>query len=198
MKERPILFSGPMVRAILDGRKAQTRRVVKGFEIERLSSNREFRAASPYPLAEDLGGLQHYVLLTSGLLVGLPCPYGKAGDRLWVRETWGHDRRDGAVIFRADVEERVLNSRGWKPSIHMPRKVCRLMLEVASVRVERLMDITEADARSEGVEADPCCCIAYRRLWDSLNEKRGYGWKVNPWVWVVEFRRCTGDNGEQR
>ncbi len=192
MKEHPILFNAEMVRAILDGRKTQTRRCVKNPEI------------------------------MDGLMLegeeGEWCPYGKPGDRLWVRETWTknyrptlrgerflrHDPRDGCgIIYRADGI-RIDREYGekWKPSIFMPRWASRILLEVTDVRVERVQEIREKDSFAEGCHPDrmhygpcnndhcPCTCRgAFARLWDSINAKRGFGWESDPWVWVVSFRR---------
>lgn len=180
MRERPILFSGPMVRAILDGTKTQTRRVamhtVCGVRVARLA----------YDPAPDV----------------CACPYGVPGDRLWVRETFAPFSTGGAV-YRADkprfspgAHEVVGGS--WHPSIHMPRWASRLSLEVTGVRVERLQDISEADAIAEGChdsdgaptqELSGTARGAFALLWDDLNADRGYGWDANPWVWVVEFRK---------
>lgn len=186
MKERPILFSGAMVRAILDGRKTQTRRVMT--ERHR------------YHFIEDCGDLAL-------------CPYGKPGEHLWVRETWAQPAAldPGPTVYRADYPACVpagfenippADAITWKPSIHMPRALCRLALEITGVRVERLNDCSAADAIAEGIAPElegwtdygnPSCqmCLdpldSYRTLWDSIN---GAGaWAVNPWVWVVEFRR---------
>jgi hypothetical protein len=169
VKERPILFSGAMVRAILEGRKTQTRRVVK-------------------PKVSDL--VTH-------------CPYGAPGARLWVREAWLRDRYDGSTQYRASHPCPELPR--WKPSIHMPRERCRLVLELVRVRLERLQDISEEDARAEGFPSytitgngQSCEPVGagymdgrahFRALWDSLNAKRGFGWSENPWVWALEFRR---------
>jgi hypothetical protein len=223
--ERPILFSGPMVRAILEGRKTQTRRVVaplsKRFPVVNLrlvggrvnpeySGRHDDPMSWGWPYAEDgahapIGSWLEW------------CPYGRAGDRLWVRETFCGPvlhSTDGQLVelyhYRAS-EEQPRNHRGeviqWTPSIHMPRVACRLVLEVTGVRVERLQDISRDDAIAEGLTKEigqietwwlngldtcghflsPAEC--YRWLWDSLNAKRGFGWAVNPWVWVVEFRR---------
>lgn len=196
MKERPILFSAPMVRAILDGRKTQTRRIVNKKHLQFLSN------------------------ITENFLDGKwdqrPFPYGKPGDRLWVRETHWMDKRDilcavmdldgfavdahpaGRNKFVKDFHS-LKNNKFWKkrPSIHMPRIASRILLEVKNVRVERLQDISEEDAIAEGVdgenEAAEIGCSwyekpkrAYRRLWNSIN---GTGsWDLNPWVWVVEFK----------
>lgn len=179
MKERPILFSGEMVRAILDGRKTQTRRVVK-----------------PPPPSNSGGTSEIFALAKQ-------CPYGQPGDWLWVRETWapaateGYDKRDdGGLIWYRATDERVCMGP-WRPSIFMPRQVSRIMLEITDVRVERLQDITEEDAKAEGVAAwhDTANGTVYRpefeMLWDSINGKRGYGWDMNPWIWVIEFKKVS-------
>ena len=167
MKERPILFSAPMVRAILDGSKTQTRRVVKGEVVE--------------------GG------------VAEGCPHGTVGDRLWVRETFrlsvpAHDGQTGFAIYKSDFSNPPQGL--WKPSIYMPRKASRITLEITDVRVERLKDISESDARAEGVQASntaemkdgsPCYSLPYRALWETIN---GTGsWDLNPWVWAITFKR---------
>lgn len=204
MKERPILFSAPMVRAILDGRKTQTRRIVKNIGV-----------------APGIGE----VLKGSDDTAEWPdyCPHGKVGDRLWVRETWQGPildddefeeyRRDGKerfinphyCVYRAtdqldaiDVDD---NELKWRPSIHMPRWASRILLEITNIRVERLNDISEEDAIAEGIKNyengcygldDPGSCmgvkpsIAYMRLWNHIN---GQGsWDLNPWVWCLTFR----------
>jgi hypothetical protein len=180
MKEKPILFSGEMVRAILEGRKSQTRRVVK------------VRGVS-----DDVAGWLHYMARA----VDMECPYGKPGDRLWVRETW---LRDGDVtIYKADLAKVLADSWNghWRPSIYMPRAASRIALEVIKVRVERVQDISHNDACIEGAPSEPelndygtgsIYIDWYANLWDKLNAKRGYGWKVNPWVWVVEFKQVNG------
>ena len=151
-KERPIIFSGPMIRAILEGRKTQTRRIVKPNCLSKLS------------------------------------PYGRTGDRLWVRETWGHNPEGPGYVYRSDGDfDMKFHGDRWRPSIHMPRWASRITLEVTGVRVERLQDINEEDALAEGVEH------AFRSLWESIN---GPGsWDANPWVWVVEFRRVSDGKG---
>lgn len=193
MKERPILFSGPMVRALLAGTKTQTRRVVK---------------------AKHLPWLENSVLnFLDGKWNQRPLPYGKPGDRLWVRETWKSSANVRPPISEPYIYAADLGPTGvtkwaatWKPSIHMPRHASRITLEIAAVRVERLQDISDADALAEGVaqavrdrlpvqqcgeydaiDVDPL--ELYRDLWESIN---GPGsWGLNPWVWVVEFRRLT-------
>lgn len=195
MRERPILFSAPMVRAILSSTKTQTRRIVK-----------------PQPVMYEPGmdvGLSDYI---NDHLV---CPYGQTGDRLWVRETWycddyrcqrgpylePEDWREipGMMVYRADEERPYEGEQPvWRPAIHMPRWASRILLEVTGVRVERLRVISAADAVAEGIDLyfhdswHPSNQIgAYRRLWESIN---GAGsWDANPWVWVIEFRRITTD-----
>jgi hypothetical protein len=188
MKERPILFSGAMVRALLDGSKTQTRRIVKGRALDWLQPgmfNREY-VASP----------------DNGL-----SPYGFAGDRLYVRETWQHSNHplgpydsDSLVFYRADYFDDPHGPDGekspegryreWRPSIHMPSAASRILLEVTGVRIERLQDISEDDAWAEGCPEDATWALDwYQLLWNSLNAARGYGWDVNPWVWVVEFKK---------
>lgn len=216
MSERPILFSGPLVRAILDGRKTQTRRLVRmapGFE-----HGEVFEAIQQ---GRDRWGF----FADPGPGFGARCPFGTAGTRLWVRETWrphmyGHATEidfhaggAGKNMVGADfdlVERWIYRSGGfldfhgarkdkhtekWFPSIHMPRWAGRLTLDVVSVRVERLQDISEEDARAEGVERSKEDHVplythraTFERLWDHINGKRAT-WESNPWVWRIEFRR---------
>jgi hypothetical protein len=205
-RERPILFSGPMVRAILEGRKTQTRRIAKPYT----------RGAEIIDTYTD-GSIRYQVERWPNGVVAKPslgcaCKYGMVGDRLWVRETWSCPRQIGGSfvrekrMYKADELSPWLDysSVVWKPSIHMPRQFSRLSLELTAVRVERLQAISEIDARAEGCEGhrasdgydiDPTRDVdpieEYRELWDSLNAKRGYGWDVNPWVWVLAFRRVA-------
>jgi hypothetical protein len=201
VKERPILFSGPMVRALLAGTKTQTRRAVK-----------------PQPT----GGDVIFHPWNDGFAVGrfrdsenavrqLPCPYGGYGTRLWVRESgWERPERTSKMMregadtwapyyYDADGEDaEQLREWGFKrrPSIHMPRWACRLTLEVVRIRAERVQEISAADVDAEGTSPlqlargilrdDWKPQQAYARLWDSIN---GAGsWDANPWVWVVEFK----------
>jgi hypothetical protein len=180
-----------MVKAILDGRKSQTRRVIK-----------------PQPEVDDIGRIWfHNRTRTEGVADTRPgtvshglqyCPYGQPGDGLWVRETHALDvpgcEDQGGVSYRADHQD----PRGdgpahpmkWRPSIHMPRWASRTTLEVTDVRVERVMDISEGDAVAEGVEFCSMCSARdmFEGLWDSINAARGFGWDVNPWVWCVTFK----------
>jgi len=207
MKERPILFSAPMVRALLNGSKTQTRRVVKP---QPTYSGGAWKCAD---------GSAHQASRPSRSLLA-SCPYGQPGDRLWVRETFhvtkGAQRwPDGTILYRADhgvdIGGSYIDCANWKPSIFMPRAASRITLEVTGVRVERLNDISEADAVTEGVDMQQqvtmpfsqgleWCTVtmlprtareAYMHLWESIN---GPGsWALNPWVWVVEFKRLTAD-----
>lgn len=206
MKARPILFSGPMVRAILAGTKTQTRRVAKefdGFNVDAILRR--------FPQQNG-------------------CPYGKAGDYLWVREAfkpcasgqvkegygevrYGYAYRADGVTQWAQQTTVIHDLTGqpdtgpmqfrdvpWKPAIHMPRAASRITLEITGVRVERLWDISETDAVAEGIQLlngrytfngglheSRTAVESYRALWESINDPGS--WDESPWVWVVEFRR---------
>jgi hypothetical protein len=246
MKERPILFSAPMVRALLDGSKTQTRRVMK------------VQPPKDFPVVTVEDGINFSWCLTNQAAFDLPkgpedwltlaCPYGKPGDQLWVREAFsvpafhpstdnsteaGFDEECAACRIRyhadnlernitelssyndfgVDEEQQALRGSRKKsvPSIHMPRWASRIQLEIVSVRVERLNDISESDAIAEGIENNPKLDPAgtchwriygnggggtnlpehsYETLWEQIN---GAGsWQDNPWVWCVEFRRVGG------
>ncbi|EGK73332.1 hypothetical protein METUNv1_00510 [Methyloversatilis universalis FAM5] len=192
MKERPMLMSAPMVRAILAGTKTQTRRVVK--PQPQMVTDRTIK-----PWDGDADALLSLLTKT-----GKSCPYGQPGDRLWVREAFCDARKAllGRVLYRASGDV----ACGWQPSIHMPRCASRITLEVTAVRVERLQDISIEDAKAEGAWPDSSVvgrCMAYfgidalavnprlafRMVWEQIN---GPGsWDANPWVWVVEFKRVT-------
>ena len=211
-RERPILFSAPMVRAILAGTKTQTRRAMRQQPPEGVQDFATFHN----PRGD---GLAHFAFdpvareLQEWFAV---CPYGQPGDRIWVREAWKHieggpvydaaggvaDSFDPETIYRAS---RPKYPGPWKPSIHMPRWASRINLEITGVRLERLQDISEDDARAEGArECDPVSgrevllagpsqrgsfVLHYRDIWEQIN---GPGsWEANPWVWVVEFKRVT-------
>lgn len=207
VKERPILMSAEMVRAILDGRKGQTRRVVKPQppkETQLFVAVRDwFEAADiDQELGFDFPTSQHQY----------HCPYGVPGGRLWVRETWCEfverhrtKRNIREFAYRANCHEDGERCRQdyidagypyqWKPSIHMPRIASRLLLELTNVRVERLQDISDEDAAAEGVDAMPSAPAAlthrtsFAKLWDTLNKSPDYSWESNPWVWVLDFKR---------
>lgn len=209
MVERPILFSAPMVRAILDGRKTQTRRVVDcpaDTVAVRWVDGRETMPTGSYT--------GWAVQCGAPLLLPRKCPYGAPGDRLWVRETWGlldTQPKDGpgraTILYRAtDGERRDLRHQLWRPSIHMPRWASRVTLEITDVRVQRLQEISRDDAIAEGLWEDdsagwrwlkpaPTLCYhgphqAFGALWDSVNgERSGCSARDNPWVWALTFRR---------
>ncbi|EFH6308535.1 hypothetical protein [Escherichia coli] len=215
MKERGMIFNGEMVRAILDGRKTQTRRPVK-FPV--LDKN----------LGCELAGNELAGELSAGNY--LNSAFGKPGDRVWVRETWGvvsHELDEygriqpwtpnrpataihempfgngyysGHAIYAADGDFTWGDDDGyedgrscWRPSIHMPKAASRILLEITDVRVERLRSMSQDDARAEGVIAasGPMeAGLAFRELWDSIYGEES--WKANPWVWVIEFKRVEG------
>lgn len=195
-KERPILFSAPMVRALLAGTKTQTRRVIT-------PQPQRYTGATPGTWMyghRNLEGLFAEHVFGGCMAKLAPCPYGVPGDRLWVRETWRvfggpeyeyqHDPR--SVQFRAD--EAAFEQKEWKPSIFMPRWASRITLEVTDVRVQRVQEISEDDALAEGMTCDGDHASArdnYETLWNYINEKRGHGWATNPWVWCVSFKRVT-------
>jgi hypothetical protein len=207
MSEKPILFNGGMVRAIIDGRKTQTRRVVKP---QPPSDGGPVHGPEMYePVAYDrygemFPGPDIYGVYEDSCEWGVRCPYGRPGDRLWVRESTYIDDAGPSDIkgyldiyhvnYNADghSEWRYSNIRlkniGSKPSIHMSRFMSRIDLDVTSIRVDRLQDITKDDAISEGM-GGKTPCIDFALLWDDINEKGGYGWDTNPWVWVVEFEQ---------
>lgn len=218
MKEKPILFSGEMVKAILDGRKTQTRRVI---------SEKLMQCESP---EDDPDLFLEW------------CKYGQPGDRLWVRETWrivGWDEdgdwcieyKDGSTRWFYSVQEVDEDASvryweqctddciaagipeddagyfnfddqqpcptRWRPSIFMPYWASRIQLEIVEIRVQRLQTILGSDVLAEGVEFPDAISITrtaerwgpFRELWNSINAARGYSWDTNPWVWVIEFKR---------
>lgn len=206
--ERPILFSAEMVRAILDGTKTQTRRVVK---VEHAGCGQHVHPAVTAITHREDGwfGFDSTEKLKEQYITTFPfytirCPYGVPGDRLWVRETFQrsdlcakHEILDRNNVWYLATDEKPLHIHGWRPSIFMPRWASRITLEVVSVRVERVQEISAADARAEGIRqpkdwetwSDQHGILEYRNLWNSINAKRGFGWDKNPWVWVIEFRR---------
>mgnify|MGYP001282234237 CR=1 FL=1 len=234
MKERPILFNAEMVRALLDGRKTQTRRTVKP-RVEELirchagDPGEECEVSFLHNTWQDDDRKEHgpewlcYAedCPEEGVIPIGQCPYGQPGDRLWVRETWqgplleeGGDYPDGyhspeCCEYAADggpapefvtPDDEVVQR--WRPSIHMPRWASRITLEIVSVRVERLQEISEEDAKAEGIRrqqttgwfsvpgvdgAGTSARAAFALLWQSINGPDS--WDANPWVWVVEFKR---------
>ena len=199
MKEHPIIFSAEMVRAILDGRKTQTRRIVKPQpvalpEIELEAGDVILEDGTPHKIvapAKNSGNAAAGRLYRKRLR----CPYGQPGDRLWVRESWWEctDNNDSPK-YVADGPPPTTDRRQYRkrPSIHMPRWASRITLKVKAVRVERVQEIRREDALAEGVSGGcgpnyDFALFGFKRLWDSINAKRGFGWDVNPWVWVIEF-----------
>jgi hypothetical protein len=226
VRERPILFSGPMVRAILEGRKTQTRRVIR-----------------PQPMVADEFDSATMTAAWQSGDVNVRCPYGQPGDRLWVRETYlamsiaggpvrdvmYSDWEDYDICYPTKADKYPL---GWKvvPAIHMPRSESRLTLEITEVRVQRLQEISNEEAAEEGIEQDvwdqALVCRDYstpdkwfqmwsddmsryvdlddinrqsfRTLWDSINAKRAYGWDANPWVWAISFKPVDASGSSRR
>lgn len=203
MKERPILMNGAMVRAVLDGSKTQTRRLMK--PQPQMVTDKHIEPWQGDPAA----------LLSLLAESGRKCPYGQPGNRIWVRETFclddnGHEEWP---IFRADGAE--LPQRQptrkpacWTPSIHMPRAASRILLEVVSVRVERLQDISDADIVAEGIDmevlaesqdrydivckgTDASGRATERSAWRDLWESTGGDWEANPWCWAITFKRVA-------
>lgn len=178
-----------MVRAILDNTKTQTRRVARvppEAVKARPAQGGEAPSGSWVTYWTEPGGDEEGSTLVR-------CPYGRPGDRLWVREAWsdtGVIQPGMPVHYKADwLDVR----RVWRSPIHMPRWASRLTLQIVDVRLERLHDMTAADARAEGCVPPPGIgdqtLREFRRLWGSINAKRGHGWDTNPWVWVVMFKR---------
>jgi len=192
MKERPILFNAPMVRALLSGSKTQTRRRFK------LPPGLDWYFSGALR-GEETGDVHDPAGKGWWNIDELRCPYGQPGDQLWVKETWREDSPDDpeGAIYRADQEHLMPQGGRWKPSIFMPRWASRVTLEITGVRVERLQDISETDALAEGIhrydvleEAGPHDPHfnrgTYQRLWESING--GGSWASNPWVWVITFK----------
>ncbi|MBF0108718.1 MAG: hypothetical protein HQL76_06045 [Magnetococcales bacterium] len=217
-KARPIIFSTSMVRAILNGKKTQTRRVVTPQPIPPIMPIPSYRRSRKNTLEMDVAfgpNNRH----KDGRVRYWQSPYGMEGDHLWVRETWGKCPTTGNIKYRADGE---IPGIKWSPSIFMPIKVARINLEIIRVDIEQIQNISEEDAIAEGLFQESICMDiqcnggstievledryfwkpfspdnpgydsaidAYQDLWDSINSGRGYGWDTNPWVWVVEFRK---------
>jgi len=197
---KPILFSTPMVKAILDGRKTQTRRVIKDKDI-----------INRFDIDVDGKPIAYIDQATGDSYPPTAIAKYQVGDILWVRETWSKDE-NGEYVYRTNYGTTEDDSFPpsmfkWKPSIHMPREAARIFLRVTNVRVERLQEITPKDAWEEGCRIgnffpwekhipelqQQCRDILFKSLWDGLNAKRGYGWDINPWVWVYEFERVSDD-----
>lgn len=203
MTERGMIFNSEMVRAILDGRKTQTRRIMAPQPADDIE-----RGIFPNP---EVIGWKSSRRHKHGSTTAHFCPYGKPGDRIWVREAFRvHSRATDVATLVYKASERnswteqthrvpvaVCNKPAtpekWTPSLHMPRWASRILLEITDVRVERLRSMSQDDARAEGVIAasGPMeAGLAFRELWDSIYGEEG--WKSNPWVWVIEFKRVEG------
>jgi hypothetical protein len=209
VKQTPILFNDEMVRAILDGRKTQTRRALKvqpptdGHQLLNVMDSTDRRQI----------GKSHWAVLNAKKTLVIDghkrffsCPYGKLGDRLWVREAHAfvpqtayrcstgiyqqlnpNDNYE-ACVYRENFDRS--RSFSWRPSIHMPRWASRITLEVTDVRVEQLQDVSDSDAKSEGITVGkntPQAVDQFCRLWRDINGEES--WSANPWVWVIEFKR---------
>ena len=228
MKQRPILFKSSMVRAILSGKKTQTRRIVKPHRSDDAFCLQDFNDGNGWWPYRSYDGESPFM---DGNEYPIPCPFGAVGDQLWVRETWQYydwtedgmpciryatgnqtmwaENADESAEDQWEILSRPANynidnrasDRKWRPSIHMPRWASRITLEITSIRVERLNDISEDDALSEGAIPINCDHVrqtcneigcygdtakaAFRGIWEST----GGNWEANPWVWVIEFKR---------
>ncbi|EQB8080735.1 hypothetical protein ACYRDJ_003111 [Yersinia enterocolitica] len=191
MNEKPILFNSEMVNAILSGRKTQTRRVMKD-------------QPEVIPPEDECGVPGYWIPYNAGKtmvrneMMTIACPLGMRGDQLWVREEFAAGLcTESTLAYRAthkteDLEEGWGETIKWTPSIHMPRWASRINLLITGIRVERLNDISDADASAEGckissMQSGECLSDMFARLWKSI-----YGdesWLANPWVWVIEFER---------
>ena len=205
-KERPILFSADMIRDILEGRKIQTRRVIKDIDKWDIGCLRDDRR-----IGKPIGEVEFFYYDDRGYTRIEP-PLGRAGDRLWCKETWAiaswlqpvgdEIHRFEGVRYRAtDSADGIIQ---WRSSIHMPRWASRLTLEITEVRVEQVREISHEDIVAEGLPYSLCIYAdeegykdfdaiehvdLFADLWDSINARRGYGWDANPWVWCISFRR---------
>jgi hypothetical protein len=196
MAIKPILFNTEMVRAILDGRKTCTRRLVKPqpdekytFPLGFVTDSTEKKEVGCFGFAaNEYGGSIQYV----------KPPYRYApGDILYVRETW-KKAPNGYYYYEDWQRDDIADVTKWKPSIHMPKEAARIWLKVTNVRVERLQDMTDDDAEAEGCFDYTSTALGFPDVWDSTIKKSDldrYGWDANPWVWVIEFERCEKPEG---
>lgn len=218
MKERPILFSAPMVRAILAGDKTQTRRVVKPQPYVDAMGNACWKG---WNYGQTINGTPRFDTLASPIpdsrTKRVLCPFGKPGDRLWVRETWFDCLTERTDAQRCTREEIYYRADGtpcfegeedlicWRSSIHMPRWASRLVLEITEVRVHRLQDISQDDAYAEGFQWGEKVRLkggwdkvwtttplsGFRDIWEKLHGADA--WAQNPWVWAITFKRAEGE-----
>jgi len=218
-KTKPMIFNGEMVRAILEERKTQTRRVIKpqidwlmkypkSVNVEKwVNHQNNTWWGMPNHIEDSDPSPAHFCIVK--------CPYGRPGDQLWVRETFqylnffkyngiGYRADGGLKEFQkdfiqfpsslVDIDDLVYNDTPWRPSIYMPRWASRIDLEITNVRVERVQGIPIDNITDEGVgipdwDTADVLLAKWIKLWDSINAKRGYSWDVNPWVWVINFRK---------
>lgn len=219
MAIKPILSNTEMVRAILDGRKTCTRRIVKPQQLMGMLPDKCKNGAPEEFLKEKKLMFKPYCDMTDAELImtAYKAPY-QPGDILYARETWQY-------LYELDGNEQIIEGTGkyyyaatdtipfdtyvdasgvthervpWKPSIHMPKEVARIWLKVTDVRVERLQDMTDDDAEAEGCFDYTSTALGFPDVWDSTIKKSDidrYGWDANPWVWVIEFERCEKPEG---
>ena len=216
MKETGLMFKAPLVRAILEGRKTQTRRIVKWKGLQKglylgFSGLRAGKTGDNWVLESNTPTSSEWRCTPT------PCPFGKPGDRIYVRETWNPDPpcdgtwaytqwagcRQGQIegvpkqfrtpehcMYAASTDAELV----WTPSVHMPKWAARIWLEITGVRVERLLSITEADAKAEGavLKNSPAAHLtSYRRGFQELWESTGGDWPANPWVWAIDFKTIS-------
>jgi len=207
MTERGMIFNGEMVRALLDGRKTQTRRIMKP-QPEVCPRGGHWWPSNVFKTMLHIEEEMQNGKGGWGGLVGDACRFGDVGDRIWVRETFGDCGE--RLVYRADTDDGAkCKVKRWTPSIHMPRWASRILLEITDVRVERLKDISESDAIAEGLEqysddgiiyygpfgsGDCRPEVSYKKLWQSIYGEES--WQANPWVWVIEFKRIEGADHE--
>lgn len=223
VSELPILMCAEMVRHTLSGRKTKTRRIQAltaktvhtaaqrkiGFEFNAELARPSWFLGTPRLVVPERHPDDTHIPWSDCGCAILYCPYGRKGDRLWVKETFAVDvpgcELQGGLSYRADHVDPAGDGPArpmlWKPSIFMARRQSRISLEIVSVDIQRLQEITEADARAEGCAGGNGSIPGYRfsatplehfqHVWKELNAARGFGWDVNPWVWVIEFKRIT-------
>ena len=200
MEERPILFNTEMVKAILDGRKTQTRRVIKTqphegcghIRVDNFFPTKIDRHGEEYPGAKIFGAY------SDDGEWGCKCPYA-AGDRLWVRETWDYTGQGLDCVYKADAKPTdIFPWEKYRPSIFMPRWASRITLEIVEIKVEKLQDINKARHDEIMLEGYPfgyelknlneSPVHTFADVWDSINAKRGFSWESNPWCWCLSFK----------
>lgn len=214
-KETGLIFTGESVKAILDGRKSQTRRT-RGLDY--INENPDIWEP---PYFNPCTQLWEFLHKEDKDVLEIKCPYGQVGDRLWVREGYQitdntADRVRGIYLADNTAFEKYLTSDEWQkfmkrkkpyaktPGQFMYKSLARIWLEITNIRVEKVQEITAKDCKDEGIQiakppsqmqdtAAAVYRLLFHNLWDSLNAKRGYSWKKNPWVWVIEFKRIAND-----